>query len=126
MHAGLSGAGDVMLAATYAIEFGLTVDDLADTWAPCLTASEALRITAGLFLHEHDDVLRMTAARRRPRRVMSPMTRPGRLRWSPTVASACSSPWGRRPSVDEQRRLRRPRPAGPHLADGGPREDQER
>jgi hypothetical protein len=43
VHVGLSGAGDVMLAATYAIEFGLTVDDLADTWAPCLTASEALR-----------------------------------------------------------------------------------
>ena len=35
-----------MLAATYAIEFGLTVDDLADTWAPYLTMSEALRMTA--------------------------------------------------------------------------------
>ncbi len=54
MHAGLSSNGDGMLAATYAIEFGLTVDDLDDTWAPCLTASEAFRITAGLFLHEHD------------------------------------------------------------------------
>ncbi len=49
VHAALDGAGDVMLAATYAIKFGLTVDDLADTWAPYLTMSEALRITAGLF-----------------------------------------------------------------------------
>lgn len=49
VHAALDGAGDVILAATYAIKFGLTVDDLADTWAPYLTMSEALRIAAGLF-----------------------------------------------------------------------------
>ena len=49
VHAALDGAGDVMLAATYAITFGLTVADLADTWAPYLTMSEALRIAAGLF-----------------------------------------------------------------------------
>jgi mercuric reductase len=49
VHAALDGAGDLMLAATYAIKFGLTVADLADTWAPYLTMSEALRIAAGLF-----------------------------------------------------------------------------
>ncbi|RBY92459.1 mercury(II) reductase [Blastococcus sp. TF02-8] len=49
VHAVLDGAGDVMLAATYAIKYGLTVDDLADTWAPYLTMAEALRIAAGLF-----------------------------------------------------------------------------
>lgn len=49
VHAALDGAGDVMLAATYAIKYGFTVDDLADTWAPYLTMSEALRICAGLF-----------------------------------------------------------------------------
>ena len=49
VHAALDGAGDVMLAATYAIKFGMTVDDIADTWAPYLTAAEALRIAAGLF-----------------------------------------------------------------------------
>ncbi|KQY48315.1 mercury(II) reductase [Cellulomonas sp. Root137] len=49
VHAALDGAGDVMLAATYAIKYGLTVDDLADTWAPYLTMSEAVRICAGLF-----------------------------------------------------------------------------
>jgi mercuric reductase len=49
VHAALDGAGDVMLGATYAIKFGLTVDDLADTWAPYLTMAESLRIAAGLF-----------------------------------------------------------------------------
>lgn len=49
VHAALEGAGDVMLAATYAIRNGMTVDDLANTWAPYLTMGEALRICAGLF-----------------------------------------------------------------------------
>ena len=49
VHAALDGAGDVMLAATYALTRGMTVDDVADTWAPYLTMSEALRIAAGLF-----------------------------------------------------------------------------
>ncbi len=49
VHAALDGAGDVMLAATYAIKAGMTVDDVADTWAPYLTMAEALRIAAGLF-----------------------------------------------------------------------------
>ncbi len=38
-----------MLAATYAIKVGLTVDDLTDTRAPDLSMAEALRIAAGLF-----------------------------------------------------------------------------
>jgi mercuric reductase len=49
VHAVAHGAGDVMLAATYAIRFGLTVDDLADTWAPYLTMSEALKLAAQSF-----------------------------------------------------------------------------
>ena len=49
VHAALDGAGDVMLAATYAIRAGMTVDDIADTWAPYLTMAEALRLAAGLF-----------------------------------------------------------------------------
>ena len=49
VHAALEGAGDVMLAATYAIRAGMTIDDIADTWAPYLTMSEALRIAAGLY-----------------------------------------------------------------------------
>ena len=49
VHAALEGAGDIMLAATYAIRNAMTVDDLADTWAPYLTMAEAVRICAGLF-----------------------------------------------------------------------------
>ena len=52
VHAALDGAGDVMLAATYAIRCAMTVTDLADTWAPYLTMSEALRLAAGLFFDE--------------------------------------------------------------------------
>jgi mercuric reductase len=49
VHAVAAGAGDVMLAATYAIKFGLTVEDVADTWAPYLTMSEALKLVAQSF-----------------------------------------------------------------------------
>ena len=52
VHAALDGAGEVMLAATYAIKAGMTVTDIADTWAPYLTMSEALRLAAGLFRDE--------------------------------------------------------------------------
>jgi len=52
VHAVLDGAGEVMLAATYAIRGALTVTDLADTWAPYLTMSEALRLAAGLFFDD--------------------------------------------------------------------------
>ncbi len=48
-HAVADGAGELMLAATYAIKYGLTVDDVADTWAPYLTMSEALRLAAQSF-----------------------------------------------------------------------------
>lgn len=46
VHALAAGAGDLILAGTYAIKFGLTVSDLANTWAPYLTMSEALRLVA--------------------------------------------------------------------------------
>ncbi len=52
VHAAAEGAGEIMLAATYAIKTGMTVDDLADTWAPYLTMAESLRIVAGLFRNE--------------------------------------------------------------------------
>jgi mercuric reductase len=52
VHAVADGAGELMLAATYAIKAGMTVDDLADTWAPYLTMAESLRIAAGLFRNE--------------------------------------------------------------------------
>jgi mercuric reductase len=49
VHALADGAGEMMLAATYAIKASMTVDDIADTWAPYLTMAESLRIAAGLF-----------------------------------------------------------------------------
>ncbi len=38
-----------MLATTYAIKAGMTVEDVAGTWAPYLTMAESLRLAAGLF-----------------------------------------------------------------------------
>lgn len=52
MQALADGAGEMMLAATYAINAGFTVDDLADTWAPYLTMAESLRLAAGLFRNQ--------------------------------------------------------------------------
>lgn len=49
VHAAADGAGEMMLAATYAIRAGMTIEDVADTWAPYLTMAESLRLTAGLF-----------------------------------------------------------------------------
>ena len=39
-------AGEVITAATYALSAGLTVQQLATTWAPFLTMAESLRIGA--------------------------------------------------------------------------------
>jgi len=52
IHALADTAGEMMLAATYAITAGFTVARLADTWAPYLTMAEGIRITANLFRNE--------------------------------------------------------------------------
>jgi mercuric reductase len=39
-------AGEVITSATYALAAGLTVQQLATTWAPFLTVTEAIRIAA--------------------------------------------------------------------------------
>jgi len=49
IHALAANAGDAILAGVYAVKFGLTVHDLADTWAPYLTMSEGIRLTAQSF-----------------------------------------------------------------------------
>jgi len=49
VHAAAEGAGELMLAATYAIKAGMTVTEMADTWAPYLTMAESLRLAAQLF-----------------------------------------------------------------------------
>jgi len=43
------GAGHVILAAVYAVQFGLTLDQVVDTWAPYLTMSEAFKLAAQTF-----------------------------------------------------------------------------
>ncbi|WP_282005318.1 dihydrolipoyl dehydrogenase family protein [Propioniciclava sinopodophylli] len=52
IHALADTAGEMMLAATYAIKSGFTVTQLADTWAPYLTMAEGIRLTANLFRNE--------------------------------------------------------------------------
>ena len=49
VHAAAEAAGEIMLAATYAIKAGMTVEQVADTWAPYLTMAESLRLAAGMF-----------------------------------------------------------------------------
>ena len=43
------GAGDVIHSAVLAIQFGLTTDDVANTWAPYLTFAEAFKLAAQSF-----------------------------------------------------------------------------
>ncbi|GAC1669741.1 MAG: mercury(II) reductase [Candidatus Dormibacteraceae bacterium] len=43
------GAGDVIQAAIYAIQFGLTTDQVAATWAPYLTFAEGFKLAAQTF-----------------------------------------------------------------------------
>ncbi len=52
VHGLADNAGDVILAGVYAVKFGLTVDDLANTWAPYLTMSEGLKLASQAFTRE--------------------------------------------------------------------------
>jgi mercuric reductase len=52
VHMLAHGAGEVIQAAVYAIKFGLTVTDLAETWAPYLTMAESLRLAAQTFTRD--------------------------------------------------------------------------
>jgi mercuric reductase len=49
VHALAVDAGDAILAGVYAVKFGLTVTDLAETWAPYLTMAEGIKLTAQSF-----------------------------------------------------------------------------
>jgi mercuric reductase len=51
-HAVADGAGEVIAAAVYALQAGLTVQQLADTWSPYLTATEALKLAAQTFTRD--------------------------------------------------------------------------
>ena len=45
-------AGDVILAAVYAVQFKLTTDEVAHTWAPYLTMSEGFKLAAQIFTRD--------------------------------------------------------------------------
>jgi mercuric reductase len=45
-------AGDAILAAVYAVKNGMTVDEIAETWTPYLTATEGLRMAAQTFTRD--------------------------------------------------------------------------
>jgi len=49
IHIAAANAGDAILAATYALEAGMTVDQLAATWAPYLTMAEGIKLAAQSF-----------------------------------------------------------------------------
>jgi mercuric reductase len=49
IHIAAANAGDAILAATYALEAGMTTDQLAATWAPYLTMAEAIKLAAQSF-----------------------------------------------------------------------------
>lgn len=42
----------MILAAVFAVQFGLTLDQVVDTWAPYLTTGEALKLAAQTFDRE--------------------------------------------------------------------------
>ena len=48
-HVVAENAGDVIYAATLAVKFGLTVEDLRETMAPYLTMAEGLKLGALTF-----------------------------------------------------------------------------
>ncbi len=52
VHVLADGAGDVIQAAIYAIKYGLTTTDLANTWAPYLTMAESLKLAAQTFTRD--------------------------------------------------------------------------
>jgi mercuric reductase len=52
VHAVADGAGELITAASYAIRAQMTVTDLAQAWAPYLTASEGLRLAAQAFTRD--------------------------------------------------------------------------
>lgn len=54
VHAVAANAGESILAGVYAVRFGLSVQDLADTWAPYLTMGEGIKLTAQTFTTDVD------------------------------------------------------------------------
>jgi mercuric reductase len=51
-HVAAENAGEIIAAAVYALSAQMTVAQLADTWSPYLTMSEALKLTAQTFTQD--------------------------------------------------------------------------
>lgn len=49
IHLAAANAGDAVLAATYALEAGMTTEQLAKTWCPYLTMAEGIKLAAQSF-----------------------------------------------------------------------------
>ena len=49
VHLFADGAGDVLQAAVYAVQAGMTVEQVTNTWAPYLTMAEALKLAAQTY-----------------------------------------------------------------------------
>jgi mercuric reductase len=45
-------AGDAILAAVFAVKYKMTIDEMADTWAPYLAVGEGLRLAAQTFTRD--------------------------------------------------------------------------
>jgi len=52
VHLLADGAGDAILAGVYAIEAGLTVEQMANSWNPYLTVGEAIHLAAQSFTRD--------------------------------------------------------------------------
>ncbi|WP_232510656.1 FAD-dependent oxidoreductase [Micromonospora maris] len=52
VHALADNAGDVIAAAVYAVQAGMTVAQMADTWCPYLTMAEGLKLAAQTFTRD--------------------------------------------------------------------------
>jgi mercuric reductase len=46
------GAGEVILAGVYAVKKGMTVTEVAETWAPYLTMAEGIKLVAQTFTRD--------------------------------------------------------------------------
>jgi mercuric reductase len=52
VHVLADSAGDVILAGVYAVKSGMTVTEVAETWAPYLTMAEGLKLAAQTFTRD--------------------------------------------------------------------------
>ncbi|WP_349878190.1 mercury(II) reductase [Micromonospora sp. HUAS YX12] len=52
VHVLADNAGDVIAAAVYAVQAGMTVAQMADTWCPYLTMAEGLKLAAQTFTRD--------------------------------------------------------------------------